>query len=357
MRPAEAGAAPMGSVIEGSAAPEEIERLREAAEAATRRGDSAEALSHWDALLPLLAVEAGAPWADALRHVGTLHRARGDTAQAEWWYRRSLEESQRMGYLNGVAHATNWLAVIAVRRGEMAEAEAQFHDAAMLAAETSDRRLLSMIEQNLGVLANIRGDHEKALARYQSALRTCRELDDADMLASILNNIGVLSTELSRWTQAADAFLEAMDVARGAELQALLNAIELNVAELDAKRQKWAAAATVGRAAARVARTQQSRWTEAEALRISGMSARLQGQLDMAERELLRASVLAAECQDRLLEAQLSRELGEVYEAAGRYSESRAAFAHALDVFRQLGATHETRTLEQRLAQLRTARR
>lgn len=329
--------------------PDAVERLKELAEAAARRGDTTGSLAFYDTLLPMLAQEAGSEWADALRRVGTLHRTRGDTGEAEWWYRRSLEESERMGYRNGVAHATNWLAVIAVRRGEMDSAQQQFHTAAELALQTQDSRLLSMIEQNLGVLASIRGDLEGALGRYESALAACRHLGDAEMLASILNNIGLLNTQLSRWSQAADAYLEAIDVAREAGLQALVNAIELNVAELDGAREKWEAVATVGRETARIARGQNSRWLEAEALRISGMSARRQGLLDEAERTLLRAAVLSSDCQDRLLEAQVSRELGETYEAAGRYTESRAAFAQALDLFRHVGAARDCAALETRM--------
>jgi hypothetical protein len=95
---------------------------------------------------------------------------------------------------------------------------------------------------------------------------------------------------------------------------------------------------------------------EAEALKVGGMASRAQGLWGEAELQLLTAGLLAADCQDRRLEAQIARELGETYRAAGRLAECRATWTQSLAIFRQIGAEKEAREVESNLATLRVAR-
>lgn len=341
----------------GAESADSIEAAFVSAHAAARSGDHEAALRGYTATLHMLGDAADPRRADLLRHIGTAYREAGDTERAAQYYGESLDVAAALGYRGGMAHAVNWLAVIEVRRGDLDEANADFLRAKALATEAGDQRLLGMIEQNLGVVANIRGDLDTAIARYRAALAGFRVAGDAEMIASVLNNVGLLATELKHWREAEESFREAIRVASDAGLQALVNSVQLNTAALAAKRSQWTVVEQVSRNAIDHARRGRSRWHEAEALRLSGMAARERGDLKTAEKELLKAGLLATESEDRLLEAEVARETGKLFGIAGRHADARASLAHALDLFGRIGAALDIEDVQQLLRQLDTDRR
>ena len=290
--------------------------------------------------------------ADVLRFIGSAYRELGETERSEHYYRYSLAVAEETGYIGGVAHALNWLAAIAVRRGEMTSAEEQFQTAARKAQEAGDKRLLSMIEQNLGVLATIRGDGDAALSRYRAALTGFRALNDLNMVASVLNNIGVLQRDLERWQEAEASFNDALQVARAAENSAVANAIELNIAELAAAQSRWTVAGRVSQRAGKFAHQHRNRPREAEALRLNAVVAREKGKLVDAERLLGEAKAICTETEDKLLEAQVHRDLGSVIYLQGRAVEAKAALSRARTLFLRIGAPVELAATDQLLASI-----
>ena len=290
--------------------------------------------------------------ADVLRFTGSAYRELGETERAEHFYRYSLAAAEETAYIGGVAHALNWLAVIAVRRGETKSAEEQFEIAARKAKEAGDARLLGMIEQNLGVLATIRGDSDVALGRYRAALNGFRAVNDLDMVASVLNNMGVLQRDLKRWPEAESSFRDALQVAQVAQNSGVANSIELNIAELAAAQERWADAGRVSRRDGKFARQRRSRPREAEALRLNAVVAREGGKLAEAERLLGEARAICAETDDKLLEAQVHRDLGSVNYLQGRLVEARAALSRARALFQRIGAQLELQVTDEALARI-----
>src|SRR5689334_1387362 len=103
-----------------SIATAEARRLSELARAAGL-GDSPDDALQWhrDAM-SLLGAEQETPLlADVLRWQATVLRDRGRTSEAEPLYHRSLEVATAIGYDAGRAHATNYLASLALRRGDV----------------------------------------------------------------------------------------------------------------------------------------------------------------------------------------------------------------------------------------------
>lgn len=336
--------------------PQQVQSYMDAAAEAARKGDAAGALGGWMAALKLL--DRRAPQrVEVLRHLGTAHREAGDTAQADFYYRQSLELATQLADPVGMAHATNWIAVLAVHRGLLEDADAGLEHARALARDAGEHRLLGMIEQNRGVLASIRGDLDTAFVHYRAALDGFRAANDAAMIASVLNNVGLVAVELKRWDEAERSYTEAITTARDAGLLAIVNSVELNIGSFAARRAQWESVADSGARGIDIARLSRSRWREAEALRLKGMAAREQGRLDDAERDLTTAALLATEVEDRLLEAQVARELGELFRTAGRASEARAALSRALDVFQRIGASLDARRTETLLSELNSAAR
>lgn len=326
-----------------------VEALIDAARDAERSGDSAAALQHYEKALAGLDDPRDRRVSDILRWIGSVHRERGETRRAERRYRESLEATRSSGYTEGQAHAVNWLAVIAMGRGNLEEAESTFKRARRLAIAAEEERLVGAIEQNLGILANIRGDFDTALVHYRSAIAQFQSSSDP-MVGLVLNNLGMLHTDLEQWDEADDAFARAMEVARDTGNPMLENAVEVNLAELHVGRAEWDRAAEAADRALELARARNDRLREAEGLKFRGIVHRNRDRLRAAEHDLEEAATLAAEGEDRLLQAEVARELGELFLRLGRTDDARAAFARALDLFRGLGATLDCRQVESRLA-------
>jgi tetratricopeptide (TPR) repeat protein len=336
-----------------AASGDHVARFIEAGRVAERRSNYTAALKAFErALTALGSSPLTTRHADVLRFIGTAYRERGETERAEHYYRWSLEAAEASGYMNGVAHAVNWLAVIAVRRGELSSAEEQFQIASRKAHESGDARLLGMIEQNLGVLANIRGDMDAALVRYRAALTGFRTAQDLDMMASVLNNIGVMQRDLKRWSEAEVSFDEARTIATAIGNVGVVNSVELNLAELAAAQARWQDVEKVSRRASRTAHAHHNRPREAEALRLKAMAAREGGRLSDAERFLGEANAICVDVEDRLLEAQIARDLGDVMRRQARLLEARAALSRARELFDRIGAALELTMVDQELASL-----
>ena len=104
-----------------------LERARES----EASGDTGTALNEYErALASLPDPERDTRAADVLRFIGSVYRERGEIDRAERRYRESYGHARSIGYRGGVAHAGNWLGVIAMGRGRMAEAEALFKSSA-----------------------------------------------------------------------------------------------------------------------------------------------------------------------------------------------------------------------------------
>jgi tetratricopeptide (TPR) repeat protein len=333
----------------GAGYEESISRARDA----ERRGDTAGALQAYESALACLDTANGeVRAADTLRYLGSIHRERGETDRAERRYRESYRMAERISYVVGMAQAANWLAVIAMGRGCLTEAAALFRNAQRMSTRSGQDRLTGAIEQNLGILANIRGDLDAAVVHYRSALNWFRTAADEAMLGLVLNNLGLLYNDLQQWEQAGCAFDEAFELAGRTGNRMLENSIEVNRAELHLGTNDLDAAHAACLRARSLAQTRADRLREAEALKFLGAIARERGAFDDANRLLEEAAGLASECDDRLLMAEVAREIGELCVRREQRDQARVAFCRALDLFRAVGARLDGQRLEERMARL-----
>jgi tetratricopeptide (TPR) repeat protein len=317
-----------------------------------RQGDTGAALFQYEHALATLDDKKRDPRAaDVLRFLGSVFRERGEVDRAEQRYRESYALAEGMAYHDGIAHASNWLGVIAMGRGCLAEAEALFQRARRQAGCTQNERLTGAIEQNLGILTNIRGDLDAAVIHYRCALVQFRAVDDEWMLGLVLNNLGLLHTDLGQWQEAQQVFDEAFDLAVRTGNSMLENAVEVNRAELGIARKDLDCAAAACVRAKTLAQLRNDRQREAEVLKFQGVIARERG--DGAAKHLLgEAAALARQCDDRLLMAEVAREFGELLHRSGQDEEARISWARALDLFQALGARLDFQEIQDRLASL-----
>lgn len=333
--------------------PADARRLVELAREAERRGEAAKSLSLYDDAIALLDDESDLPaLADTLRWKGTLHREQGETEAAFLCYSQSLVHAEQCGSVSCKAHAYNCLAIVAQRRGNLAETETLYIRAAEFAGKAGDVRLLGMIEQNRGVLLSMRGNFVGAEARYSTSLGAFERENDSEAVSWVLNNLGMLYTKLGHYQRAGETFERALTIATSRKDSLVTNILTLNLAlvwiaigRLDDAEQACATALES-------ARKRGDHLTIAEALKCRARIERERGALD-ASIATLRIGIFEAEgLEDRLLQAEMLREFGQTSRALGNSADARLAWREAAESFEDVGAQHEAAEINALLASL-----
>jgi len=329
----------------------EAMRLAERAQRLEREGSAREALAEYDLALTLLARQRpSAQQADLLRWKGTLLRELGQLSAADPVYAKSLDMSRRLPYAGGIANALNCQGIVAQRRGNGKLARRLFSEAALNAVHAGERRLFSIIEQNLGALAMVQGDLKDAGARFRVSLRGFHDAHDDEGACWVLVNLARLHSLAGEPDEAERASDEALAVARRAGLSALEGIVELSRVEPLLARGRAAEAEEACRRGLAMAERRGDRAHRAEALRLLALLARGRGELERAARALDEARALARESEDALLAAEVERDAGDVWLLRGEPAAARLAWQLALDRFRGMGAAREAGAVEGRLA-------
>ena len=317
------------------------------------RGDIVRSLQLYDDALTLLADERDLQLlADALRWKGTLHREQGETEVAYRCYKQSLVHAETCGSVGCKAHGYNCLAIIAQRRGNLAESERLYLQASELASKAGDVRLLGMIEQNRGVLLNMRGNLVAAEARYANSLSAFERASDEEAVSWVLNNIGMLYTKLGHYQRAVEIFERALGIATSRSDALVESILTLNLAEVWVAIGKLDQAEDACRRSLAGATSRGDHLTVAGALKCRARIERERGAYD-ASVATLRIAIFEAEgLEDRLLQAEMLREFGQTSRALGNPNEARLAWREAAESFEDVGARHEAAEINALLASL-----
>ena len=321
---------------------ERARQLVELARTAERREENDRALSLFDDALAELGEHCTDPFAaDVLRWKGTLLRERGETEAAFRCYSASRDKAQECGSVGHEAHALNCLGTISQRRCEHKDTERFYAEASELAVKAGDARLLGMIEQNRGVLASMRGDYGKATIFYSNSLSAFETAKDTEPMSWVLNNLGILHTKLHNYGEALEYLQRGLAIAIVRNDAVVKNVITLNIAEA------WMGLGRVDKAddwsvdALGQAQRRGDHLSAAGALRIRAAIERQRGALDKSIATLRIAIYEAEGAEDRLLHAEMLRELGEISRAVGNAGAARSALREAVESFERIGANQE----------------
>jgi tetratricopeptide (TPR) repeat protein len=327
--------------------------LVERARLEEQQDHTARALGLYDDALATLGADSTDPFlADVLRWKGTLLRERGETEAANRCYSQSLERATHGGWKDSEAHALNCLGTIAQRRGDQKETERLYAEAATLAGEAGDARLLGMIEQNRGVLANTRGDFAGAAAFFSKSLGAFEMAGDAEPMSWVLNNLGILHTKVRNFMEARDHLERGLAIAVNRNDAVVENVITLNLAEVWVGLGRLDLADEFCVLALEQAMRRGDHLTAAGALKVRAAIERQRGALDKSIATLRIAIYEAEGAEDRLLHAELLRELGEISRAVGNAGAARSAWREAVDSFQVLGASNDIAEVQAELESL-----
>jgi tetratricopeptide (TPR) repeat protein len=293
-------------------------------------------------------------YSDILRWKGTLLRERGETEAAYRCYSLSLMKASRSHSDACQAHALNCLAIVAQRRGDQKETDRLYRRAASLAEKAGESRLLGMIQQNRGVQANMRGDFAAAAQAYSASLSAFEAAGDLEAVSWVLNNLGMLDTRTLNFGDALLHLERGLEIARKRNDAIVESIITLNLAEARIGLGQLDMADDLCTRALDAAQRRGDHLTAAGALKCKASIERERGALDKSIATLRIAIYEAEGAEDRLLHAEMLRELGEISRSLGNAGAARSAWREAVESFRQVGAKHDLADLQSRIKALPT---
>ena len=333
--------------------PAGVSELIDAAREAERDGRHSVARSRFVAALHRLRGSGQAALSSALtRWIGRTHGDEGDNEAALDCYEAALAIAEACASVVDAAHAVNWKANVAFGRGRLDEATELYHLASSMAEDGEERRLMAMIDQNLGNVANIRGDREEAMDRYKASLAEYRELGVQECLGPLLNNIGMLQTDLGEFSEAESSFEQALISCDGAKdrtgkVLVLVNRTRLCLAENDLVRARDHSDAALDMST----QLGEERWL-GEIHKNYGVLFREAKRHALAEESLNRALSLAQKGEDLLLEAEVNRELADLFRHQHRNCEVLECLTRAQMVFGELRARPGVADVDRQIARL-----
>ena len=287
-----------------------------------------------------------------LRRVARTYLDDGDVSAGLDCLTAALAVAEASGNASEIAHTMNVMAISALQRGNVEEAEPLYADAEQMARAAGDEKLVAMIEQNMAVIASMRGDVTTALRHHESSLARYRSLGLQEETARQLSNIGLALYGVGRYDEAGRHYNEALDIARACgdtwtRLMVEVNRVALLIAQWDFS----AARAACDRILLEAGAIQETRLL-AETYKHCGVIARETGSLSEADGYLRTAYEQATKREDLLLAAETAREQAELFLQLGRNRETLQSLSTSHRLFSRLRAQRDLTDISLRLRRL-----
>ena len=266
------------------------------------------------------------------------HGRQGDHAEGRRWAELALVAARARGERPTELRALNHQGAIALRGGDVDEAEQRFGDALDLAREVRDHAAQARCLNNLGIIASLRGDAETALASYQLALAAYQQAGLVRGMAETHHNIGISWRERRDYMRALQAAEQAVRLATVAGDESLVGLAFTGRAEIHLLiGDDDLAAVELERAAGAYRRVNFAAGLP-EVWRLQAAVARARSDLPGALRLLRQAAELATMQASAESLAAVERDLGAALQLAGDHSGAKAARQRALTLYQRLGA-------------------
>lgn len=265
----------------------------------------------------------------------------GNYGEAARWADLASTVARTRGEAHAELRARNYRGAIALRHGDVAEADAHFTAGLEMARTLQDHTAEARALNNLGILANIRGDAEVALAHYRRALVAYQQSALIRGMAETYHNIGITLRDQGKPQAALGAAEEAVRLATRAADEQLMALASTGRAELHVLVGDPAfARAELQRAEERYMRIG-FRAGLPEVWRVQAAVARASRDAAGGVSLLTKASRLAAELGSTATLADIERDLGEALQATGDLAGARAARGRAIALYERIGAARE----------------
>ena len=270
----------------------------------------------------------------------------GNYVEAARWADLAGVLARAYGEAHAELRARNYRGAIALRHGDVGDAESHFEAGLEMARALRDHTAEARGLNNLGIVANIRGDPDTALANYRMALVAYQHVGLVRGMAETYHNIGISLRDQGNTRPALEASEEALRLATQVGDEQLIALTTTGRAELHVALGDPAfAAAELHRAEERYVRIGFQAGLP-EVWRVQGAVARATRDYAAAVALLRKAAALAAESGSTDTLAGIERDLSVSLEATGDSAGARAARERAARLYERIGATRAAEQLQ-----------
>jgi tetratricopeptide (TPR) repeat protein len=280
------------------------------------------------------------PFGEALYHTGRMPELAAFAQEYEEASRGAADPRETMRALNlgGIA---------AFELGDTGGARQAFDTLMELAEGEGDEEMLARAANNLGAIANLRGRRHEALAYYSLAIPLYQKLDQTRGLAQTHHNLGLSYRDLGRPDDSVAAYSRAISLAESISYSLLVAMSTVGRAEIELRRGDVEFSRRLVDRGLALSRNIPDPISEAEALRVRGLAHAADGASDMqAQADLAAALRLAGETGNRLLEAEIERDMGTLALSRGELGEAERLLRSSARGFHAIGAIAEARVVE-----------
>jgi tetratricopeptide (TPR) repeat protein len=280
---------------------------------------------------------------EALYHTGRMPELAAFAQEYEEAARGAADPRETMRALNlgGIA---------AFELGDTRGARRSFDTLMELAEGEGDEEMLARAANNLGAIANLRGRRHEALAYYSLAIPLYQKLDQTRGLAQTHHNLGLSYRDLGRPDDSVEAYSRAISLAESISYALLVAMSTVGRAEIELRRGDVEFGRRLVDRGLALSREIPDPISEAEALRVRGLAHAADGASDtQAQADLAAALHLARETENRLLEAEIERDMGRLALSRGELGEAERLLRNSARGFHAIGAIAEARVVENEL--------
>jgi len=144
----------------------------------------------WKQIMPELKIGYDKKWRFFWQRIGMIHRNTGNWDEAEKYFRKSLENAQKVNSKRGMASSWGLLGDIERNRGNWDEAERLYRQSLALRTELGDRSGMATSWGVLGDIERNRGNWDEAERLYRQSLALRTELGDKSGMAAVWGCLG-----------------------------------------------------------------------------------------------------------------------------------------------------------------------
>ncbi|WP_380282994.1 tetratricopeptide repeat protein [Kitasatospora purpeofusca] len=277
--------------------------------------------------------------ADGYQQLGRIAVDRGEFADAEQWYLRSLALLEQLDDADGIALGHHQLGVIAHRLGRPEDAERRTREALDAFERLGESGRAAACRHQLGVLAQEQGRFEDAYLWYGRALDGAGQPTDLPLATDLHHRLAAVAAELGRLAAAEKWCTEALALAEesGSLPDSARGYHRLGV--LASAQERFAQAESLHRKALEIRQDLGDRHGTAASQHQLGVVAARRGDLAEAETWYARALAVREELGDQAGVSVSYHQLGLAAQTGGRAADAEARYRKALDVSHRIGDT------------------
>ncbi|MBU7027165.1 MAG: tetratricopeptide repeat protein [Theionarchaea archaeon] len=145
-------------------------------------------------------------------NLGLVYAKKGEWDKAIDYYEKSLEISEKLGDIHGMALTYNNLGSVYADKGEWDKAIDYYEKSLEISEKLGDIHGMAQTYNNLGSVYADKGEWDKAIDYYEKNLEISEKLGDIHGMAQTYNNLGLVYAKKGEWDKAIDYYEKSLEI-------------------------------------------------------------------------------------------------------------------------------------------------